>query len=41
MNPSQIVGLEDGRGDDGERALRLAAQPPLQPVLGVDVPDHK
>ena len=37
----EVVGLQDGRRDDGERALRLAAQPPLQPVLGVDVPDHK
>ena len=37
----QIVGLQDGRRDDGERALRLAAQPPFQPILGVDVPDHE
>ena len=34
----EVVGLQHRRRDDGERALRLAAQPPLQPVLGVDVP---
>ena len=37
----QIVGLQDGRRDDGQCALRLAAQPSLQPVLGVDVSEHK
>ena len=37
----EVVGLQHRRRDDGERALRLAAQPSLQPVLGVDVPEHK